>query len=159
MKNRRPFAITATPAAASSPSALLSELEAMLVARPKLVEEQEKIEEKALTHKLHWTKELAREAATNVNMQSLVSRFRDLQMKEQDFDNQRNSLARALKEIDSVVQHYKQEHRQDLLQAIQPRLDHMSETCKEYEELTKRRDALLKEPEAPSRGSRRGAPS
>jgi hypothetical protein len=157
MKNRKPFAVASHPSATSTPSALLSELDSMLAARPKLAEEKEKIDDRELAHKLLWTKDLARESAANVNAQSLVSRFRDLQTKEQDFNNQRNSVDRALQEIDDAVDHYEREHRQDLIQAIQVRLDHMSDTCKEYEELKKRRDALMKKPDGPARRQKRGA--
>jgi len=157
MKNRKPFAVAARPSATSSPSALLSELDAMLAARPKLAEEKERIDDREFSHKLHWTKDMARESASNVNAQSLVARFRVLQAKEQDFGDQRKSVDRALQEVDDAVDHYESEHRQDLIQAIQVRLDHMSDTCKEYDELKKRRDALMKKPDGPSRRSRRGA--
>jgi hypothetical protein len=157
MVNQRPANISVVPA--SNPSALLSELEAIIVARNKLREEQEKISASASSIRLQWTRDLALGVAKGVNLQSVVARCKDLEGKEQRYKEQRDSLARALHEIDDAIRHYEQAHRQDLLQALQARLEHVGEACKEHEELEKWRDDLLRKPQAgkAARGTRRGS--
>lgn len=145
MPYHRPLSISAVPA--TTPSDLLAELEAVIVARNKLREEQEKVSVEGSVVRLQWTRELALEAAKGVNIQSVIARCKDLEGKEQRHGEQRDSLARALREIDDAIQHYEQAHRQDLLQALQGRLEQVGEVRKEYEELEKWRDALLRKAE------------
>jgi len=137
--------VSAAPA--SAPSDLLADLEAIIVARNKLREEKEKVSAEALSVRLQWTKELALEAARGISIQSVVARCRDLEAKEQWHKEQQNGLARSLHEIDDAIHHYEQAHRQDLLQALQVRLEHAGEARKEYDELVKWRDLLLRRPE------------
>jgi hypothetical protein len=157
MAYHRPAGISAVPA--STPSDLLSELEAIIVARNKLREEQEKVSAETTSVRLQWTRELALEAAKGVNIQSVVTRCKDLEGKEQRYREQRDSLARSLREIDDAIRHYEQAHRQDLLQALQVRLEQVGEARKEYEELEKWRDVLLRKAEngKPARGARRAS--
>ncbi len=154
MVHHRPSNVAAIPA--STPSDLLSELEAIIAARNKLREEQEKVSADALSVKLQWAKELALEAARGINIQSVVARCRDLEAKEQWHREQHDSLARSLHEIEEALRHYEQAHRQDLLQALQVRLEHVGEARKEYDELEKWRDLLLRKsgPEKPARARR-----
>ncbi len=155
MAYHRPAGISAVPA--SAPSDLLSELEAIIVARNKLREEQEKLLAETISIRLQWTRELALEAARGVNIQSIVARCKDLEGKDHRYREQGDSLARSLREIEDAIRHYEQAHRQDLLQALQVRLEQVGEARKEYEELEKWRDVLLRKPETgkPARGARR----
>lgn len=157
MTYHRPANISVVPA--STPSDLLSELEAIIVARNKLHEEQEKVSAGASSIRLQWTKELAFEAAKGVNIQSVVARCKNLEEKEQLYQLQRDSLARSLREIDDAIRHYEQTHRQDLLQALQVRIERAGEARKEYEELEKWRDVLLRasQPGKPARSGRRAS--
>jgi len=123
---------------------LLSDLEAILRARSKLKEEQEKATAETAAARLRWTRELALETAKGVNMQSVVTRCRDLSNKELRQKELDDSLSRALHELDRAIQHYEQVHRQDLLQALQSRLEQVGGVCKEYTELEKWRDQLLR---------------
>jgi len=155
MAYHRPASVSAVPA--STPSDLLLELEAIIVARNKLREEQEKVSAETSSVRLQWTRELALEAARGINIQSVVARCKDLEEKMQRYREQRDSLARSLREIDDAIRHYEQAHRQDLLQALQVRLEQVGEARKEYEELEKWRDALLRKAETgkPARSARR----
>jgi hypothetical protein len=143
----------------SAPSDLLSQLEAIIVARNKLREELEKVSAGASLIRLQWVRELAWEAARGITIQSVVVRCKDLEGREQRYEEQRDSLKRSLKEIDDAIRHYEQVHRQDLLQALHVRLEQVGEPCKEYEELAKWRDDLLRKPqsEKPVRGRRRAS--
>jgi len=142
MTYRQPTKITALPS--SSPSDLLGDLEAILRARGKLKDEQEKAAEESAAMRLRWTRELALEAAKGVNMQSVVGRHKDLQSKELRLKEQADSLVSALKELEHAIAYYEKEHRQDLLQALQTRLDQVGDACKEYTELEKWRDLLVR---------------
>lgn len=157
MRHHKATRISMVPV--STPSDLLSQLEAIIVARKKLREEQEKISEGSSSIRLQWVKELAWEAARGVNIQSVVARCKDLEGKEQHYNEQRDSLARSLHEIDDAIRHYEQLHRQDLLQALQVKLEEAGEARKQYEELEKWRDDLLRKPKdrKPARGTRRSS--
>ena len=100
---------------------------------------------------------LALEVVKGVNLQAVIARRKDLDGKEQRYKEQRDSLVRSLHELDGAIQHYEQTRRQDLLQALQVRLEHVDETGKEYYELQEWRDALLRKPQAGKsvRGRRR----
>jgi hypothetical protein len=155
MPYQRPANISVGPV--STPSDLLSQLEAIIIARKKLREEQEKVSAGASSIRLQWVRELASEVSRGINIQTVVSRCKDLEGKEQRYKEQQGSLARSLHEIDHAIRHYEQAHRQDLLQALHVRLEHVGEARKEYEELEKWRDELLRKPRAakPVRGTRR----
>jgi uncharacterized protein YqeY len=149
--------LTVVPA--STPSDLLSELEAIILAKSRLREEQEKLLAESAFARQQWARELAQEAAKGVNVQSVVARCKDLDGKEERNREQVESLARALREVDEAIRHYEQAHRQDLLQALQIRLDQVGEACKEYAELEKWRDVLLGKAETrkPVRSARRSS--
>lgn len=157
MTYHRATNITAVPA--SAPSDLLSELEAIILAKSRLREEQEKVLAESSSVRLQWARELAQEAAKGVNVQSVVARCKDLDGKEQRYREQGDSLAGSLREIDEAIRHYEQAHRQDLLQALQIRLDQVGGACKEYAELEKWRDILLRKakPGKPVRSARRAS--
>src|SRR6266699_5310134 len=117
MPYHRTISIAAVPA--SNPSDLLSELEAIILAKSKLREEQEKVLAESSSVRLQWARELAQEAAKGVNVQSILARCKDLDGKEQRYREQGDSLARSLREIEEAIRYYEQAHRQDLLQALQ----------------------------------------
>jgi hypothetical protein len=143
MTHHRPAPISVV-SSSSTPSLLIRELEAIILAKTKLREEHERVSSESSTVRLQWAKDLAQETAKGVNVQSVVARSKELEGKEQRNKEQTDSLARALREIDGAVRYYEQEHRQDLLQALQTRLDQVNEACKEHAELKKWRDLLLR---------------
>lgn len=134
-----------TPISGSAPSPVLEDLQNVIAARGKLEEEQKKLELEFDKTKEQWAFDLAKEVAKGFNLQSIVTRSKDLEKKRQTFEEQNNSLDASIEQLKDTIRAYERDEakKEQLIQALDVRMQQVGVACKEYEDLEDWRDRLL----------------
>jgi chromosome segregation ATPase len=132
VERRKSMAIQAapnvTPISGSAPSPVLEDLQNVIAARGKLEEEQKKLELEFDKAKEQWAFDLAKEVAKGFNLQSIVTRSKDLEKKRQTFEEQNNSLDASIEQLKDTIRAYEKDD---------------AKKEQEYEDLEDWRDRLL----------------